>query len=104
MAYYIYYNLLSLQDIEDDTFELACNRYMKIMEELSGAAEFSRITILRRLVIRFLSKVQYKKQLGMDIVQTNNENITEAIQMFEDVDHNDTLGTIHSLHMCKKKS
>ena len=102
----IYHYLVSHPEIEDDIFEMACNRYMEVVPKLEGDDEneiwFS--SILQKLVDRFPHKVKYKRQLGLEYVQ-KNENITEVIKLFEDIlDKNDTLGTLHKLLISTKGS
>ena len=100
-AFSIYHHLTFLQ-LEDNLFEFACNRYMEIVPIFEGEDEtesreiwFS--PILEKLVDRFPHKVKYKKELGVEYFR-QNENITQAIKLFEDiVDKNDTLGNIHTL-------
>ena len=107
-AYSIYHGLVSLP-LEDDMFEFACNRYMKVVPRLegddeTGSREIWFSPILQKLVDRFPNKAKYKRQLGMEYFQ-KSENITQAIKLFEDIlDKNDTLGTIHELLKHKKDS
>ena len=89
--------------LEDDIFELACKKYMEIVPKLegddeTGSREIWFSTILEKLVDRFPNKIKYKRQLGLEYFR-KNENITQAIKLFEDIlDTNDTLGITHELH------
>ena len=88
----LYHYLLSNSSIDDDTFEIASNRFMVSVKKLENDSDVSFVPILQKLVDHFPKKLQYKKQLGLDYAK-DDETIVEAIELFEDIlNQNDTLG------------